>query len=91
MQKNENITEEVFKNQKLFDNLTKVAFGCPFGYKEYVIYRTTKDYKLKGLIDYKLSYINSKDKSGNFNIMLDNFRQRFDGYDLPTKGLDDEI
>lgn len=85
MHKNESVDNIVF------NNLTKIGFGYPFGYKEYVIYRTTKDYKLKELIEYKLSYINAKDKSGNFNTMLENFRQRFDGYDLPTKGLDDEV
>lgn len=85
MQQNESVTE------KSFNNLTKIGFGYPFGYKEYVIFRTTKDYKLKELIDYKLSYINAKDKSGNFKIMIESFRQRFDGAPLPTRGLDDEI
>lgn len=89
MQKNESADNRVFNNQKLFDNLTKVNFSNPFKWNEYVIYRTTKDYKLKKMIDYKLSYISVKDKSGNFSVMLEDFRQRFDR-DLPTKGLDDD-
>lgn len=90
MKKNESVDNRVSENQELFENLTKVAFGCPFGYKEYVVYRTTKDRNLKDLIDYKLSYITSKDKSGNFRQMIEDFRQRYDGKPLPTKGLDDD-
>ncbi|SDQ41910.1 hypothetical protein LHA31_05100 [Carnobacterium viridans] len=84
MHKNENMSETVF------NNLTKIGYGYPFKWNEYVIYRTTKDRNLKDLIDYKLSYINTKDKSGNFKNMLEEFRQRFDGYDLPTRGLDED-
>lgn len=90
MEKNESVDNRVSENQKLFDNLTKVSFGSPFGFKEYIVYRTTKDQNLKDMIDYKLSYIASKDKSGKFRKMIEDFRQRFD-CDLPTRGLDDEI
>lgn len=84
MQKNENMSEEVF------NNLTKIGFGYPFKWNEYFIYRTTKDQNLKDMIDYKLSYIASKDKSGKFRKMIEDFRQRFDGAPLPTKGLEDD-
>lgn len=83
MHKNESVTETVF------NNLTKIGYGYPFKWNEYVIYRTTKDRNLKDLIDYKLSYINTKDKSGNFRKMIEDFRKKFDN-NLPTKGLDED-
>lgn len=83
MHKNESVTETVF------NNLTKIGYGYPFKWNEYVVYRTTKDQNLKDMIDYKLSYIASKDRSGNFRKMIEDFRQRFD-CDLPTRGLDED-
>lgn len=77
-------------SEEIFNNLTKIGFLYPFTFDSYVIYRTTRDYKLKEMIDYKLSYISAKDKSGNFKNMIEEFRQRFDGAPLPTKGLDDD-
>lgn len=77
-------------SEEVFNNLTKIGFLYPFKWNEYYIYRTTKDKNLKDLIDYKLSYISTKDKSGNFKNMIESFRQRFDGASLPTRGLDDD-